>query len=169
MAPRPRSTPATWRRPGVSWTKPSRRSRSWRTSSTAEMWGSQSWLMPHTFPVGDVLHLLWGGQFCPQPAFSRHLLGSVLSHAPREPPERRLQARLPQCHILFPVTTPVLMVGRTPGSAADAPVGLLARCKMPISLYRLRDEGVPRGPGGPPHHFSRIGTSSCQPPFRPQN
>ena len=48
------------------------------------------------------------------------------------------------------------MVGRTPGSAADAPVGLLAPCKMLISLYRLRDEGVPRGPGGPPHHLRRI-------------
>jgi hypothetical protein len=36
------------------------------------------------------------------------------------------------------------LVGRTPGSAADAPVGLLAPGKM-------RDEGVPRGPGGPPH------------------
>src|ERR1017187_2865984 len=47
-------------------------------------------------------------------------------------------------------------VGRTPWSAADAPVGLLAPCKMPISLYRQRDEGVPRGPGGPPRHFLRI-------------
>jgi hypothetical protein len=27
--------------------------------------------MPHTFPVGDVLHLLWGGQSCPQPPFRR--------------------------------------------------------------------------------------------------
>jgi hypothetical protein len=44
------------------------------------------------------------------------------------------------------------MVGRTPRSAADAPVGLLAPRKMPMSLCRLRDEGVPRGPGGPPHH-----------------
>jgi hypothetical protein len=35
------------------------------------------------------------------------------------------------------------MVGRTPGSAADAPVGLLAPCKMLISLYRLRDEDSP--------------------------
>jgi hypothetical protein len=26
--------------------------------------------MPHTFPVGDV-HLLWGGQSCPQPPFRR--------------------------------------------------------------------------------------------------
>ncbi len=36
------------------------------------------------------------------------------------------------------------IVGRTPWSAADAPVGLLAP-------YKKRDEGVPRGPGGPPH------------------
>jgi hypothetical protein len=27
--------------------------------------------MPHTFPVGDLLHLLWGGQSCPQPPFRR--------------------------------------------------------------------------------------------------
>ena len=39
------------------------------------------------------------------------------------------------------------MVGR----AADAPVGLLAPCEMLMSLFRQRDEGVPRGPGGPPH------------------
>jgi hypothetical protein len=44
------------------------------------------------------------------------------------------------------------LVGRTPWSAADAPVGLLAPCKMLTPLCRLRDEGVPRGPGGPPHH-----------------
>src|ERR1019366_5318083 len=44
-----------------------------------------------------------------------------------------------------------LMVGRTPWSAADALVGLLAPCKMLTSWFGLRDEGVPRGPGGPPH------------------
>jgi hypothetical protein len=33
--------------------------------------GSQDWPMPHTFPVGDVLRLLWGGQSCPQPPFRR--------------------------------------------------------------------------------------------------
>src|ERR1017187_6509446 len=36
------------------------------------------------------------------------------------------------------------LVGRTPRSAADAPVGLLAPCKMLIWLFRLRDDGVPR-------------------------
>src|ERR1035438_3071837 len=49
------------------------------------------------------------------------------------------------------------MVGRTPWSAADAPVGLLALCMMLISFARQRDGGVPRGPGGPPrgppHHL----------------
>src|ERR1022692_3768345 len=40
--------------------------------------------------------------------------------------------------------------------AADAPVGLLAPRKMLISLCRLRDEGVPRGPGGPPHQAPRM-------------
>jgi hypothetical protein len=38
--------------------------------------------------------------------------------------------------------------GRTPWSAADAPVGLLALCMVLISLARQRDGGVPRGPGG---------------------
>src|ERR1035441_3066475 len=33
-------------------------------------------LLPHTFPAGDVLHLLWGGQSCPQPPF-RRLFGDV--------------------------------------------------------------------------------------------
>ena len=42
-------------------------------------------------------------------------------------------------------------VGRTPWSAADAPVGLLAPGEVLAPLFRLRDEGVPRGPGGPPH------------------
>ncbi len=39
------------------------------------------------------------------------------------------------------------LVGRTPRSAADAPVGLLAPCKLLISSFRprQRDEGVPRG------------------------
>src|ERR1035441_5468759 len=45
------------------------------------------------------------------------------------------------------------VVGRTPRSAADALVGLLAPCRMLNSLFRQRDEGVPRGPGGPPHHL----------------
>ena len=34
------------------------------------------------------------------------------------------------------------LVGRTPRSAADATVGLLAPCKMLISLPGQRDEGV---------------------------
>jgi hypothetical protein len=39
-------------------------------------------------------------------------------------------------------------VGRTPWSAADTPVGLLAPCKMLMSLFRQRDEDVrpQRGP-----------------------
>ena len=54
-------------------------------------------------------------------------------------------------------------IGRTPGSAADAPVGLLALCKIPISLFRRRDEGVlaqtaPRS-RGPPHQSSHGGFS----------
>jgi hypothetical protein len=34
-----------------------------------------------------------------------------------------------------------LSVGRTPWSAADARVGLLALCEMPTSWFRMRDEG----------------------------
>jgi hypothetical protein len=40
-------------------------------------------------------------------------------------------------------------VGQTPRSAADGPIGLFA-------LLRLRDEGVPRRPGGLPSN-SRAG------------
>jgi hypothetical protein len=35
------------------------------------------------------------------------------------------------------------MVGRTPWSAADAPVGLLALCMVLISLVLRRDEDSP--------------------------
>jgi hypothetical protein len=64
-----------------------------------------------------------------------------------------------QTHINLPLLEKVLalrgLVGRTPGSAADAPVGLPAPC----TLIRQRDEGVlaqraPR-PGGLPHHVVR--------------
>jgi hypothetical protein len=54
------------------------------------------------------------------------------------------------------------MVGRTPWSAADALVGLLAPCKTLLSLFRPRDGGVPRGPGGPPHHQCRLGDEARQ-------
>ena len=40
------------------------------------------------------------------------------------------------------IASPASLVGRTPWSAADAHVGLLAPRKMPMSLCRLRDEGV---------------------------
>jgi hypothetical protein len=42
------------------------------------------------------------------------------------------------------------MVGQTPWSAADAPVG-------PFALFRPRDEGVPRRPGGLPHNLGNTG------------
>ena len=56
---------------------------------------------------------------------------------------------------------PVFMVGRSPWTAADAPVGLFARCKMPTALCRRRDGGVlaqraPR-PRGPPHQCCDLG------------
>jgi len=47
-------------------------------------------------------------------------------------------------------------VGRSPWTAADALVGLLALCKVPTPLSRQRDEGVPRRPGGLPHNFRSI-------------
>jgi hypothetical protein len=43
-----------------------------------------------------------------------------------------------------------MMVGRTPWSAADAPVGLLAPCKMPISLSGQRDEDSRAAQDSPP-------------------
>src|SRR5271166_2815568 len=43
---------------------------------------------------------------------------------------------------------PLVRVGRTPRSAADAHVGLLE----PLSTPKVRVLGDPRGPGGPPHH-----------------
>jgi prepilin-type N-terminal cleavage/methylation domain-containing protein len=48
-------------------------------------------------------------------------------------------------------------VGRTPWSAADAPVGL-PRAAGGYLHDEMRDEGVPRGPGGPPH-LSRRGVT----------
>ena len=42
------------------------------------------------------------------------------------------------------------MVGRTPWSAADAPVGLLVASKILMLLFGMRDGGVPRGLGSPP-------------------
>jgi hypothetical protein len=60
------------------------------------------------------------------------------------PGRQRARARLLDARW---VQTDELMVERTPGSAADALVG-------------LRDEGVPRGPGGPPHH----GEDAAAPP-----
>jgi hypothetical protein len=40
------------------------------------------------------------------------------------------------------IVSPAGWVGRTPWSAADAPVGLPVPCKMLMSLFRQRDEGV---------------------------
>ena len=53
------------------------------------------------------------------------------------------------------------LVGRTPWSAADAPVGLFALGMMLGSLLRRRDEGVPRGPGGPPHQSDEVVFRPC--------
>src|ERR1035441_9388462 len=44
-----------------------------------------------------------------------------------------------------------LMVGRTPWSAADAPVGLRWTGGAALAAGK-RVQGAPRGPGGPPHH-----------------
>src|ERR1035441_6502368 len=44
------------------------------------------------------------------------------------------------------------IVGRSPWTAADALVGLLALRKALRKLGRQRDEGVPRRPGGLPHN-----------------
>src|ERR1035438_3262348 len=54
--------------------------------------------------------------------------------------------------------------GRT---ATDAPVGLLALCRMLISLLRPRDEGVPRRPGGLAHKLGSIPVIRKTPPTDP--
>jgi hypothetical protein len=52
-----------------------------------------------------------------------------------------------QMPLVFPGTAQsALIVGRTPRSAADAPVGLLALCMMRTALFQLRVQGDPRGP-----------------------
>src|SRR5438105_1794718 len=54
-------------------------------------------------------------------------------------------------------------MGRTPRSAADALVGLVA-----ISIhFEQRDQGVPRGPGGPPHNGSPLGSDLRDGPPQP--
>ena len=67
-----------------------------------------------------------------------------------------------------------LMVGRTPWSAADAPVGLLAPATIPIPSFRLLDEGVrpQRGPqdqAGPPHHSGDAATPGGYPGRGPES
>ena len=47
------------------------------------------------------------------------------------------------------------VVGRTPWSAADAPVGLSQLVENDL-LGKERVRGDPRGPGGPPHNLCRI-------------
>jgi hypothetical protein len=55
-----------------------------------------------------------------------------------------------------------VLVGRTPWSAADAPVGL-AVFRIVISWRRRRDGSVPRGPGGPPYQMPReVGIAVAQ-------
>ena len=61
------------------------------------------------------------------------------------------------------------MVGRTPWSAADAPVGLHSADKADF-VGEKRDQGDPRGPGGPPHHAKHavvlgggnVGLQACE-------
>src|ERR1035438_9339179 len=50
--------------------------------------------MPHTFPVDDVLHLLWGGQSCPQPPFGRLFRDVSEPSRGQRPAESRLQPGL---------------------------------------------------------------------------
>src|ERR1035437_8930536 len=83
----------------------------------------------------------------------------------------RWRTKSAQCHILFPATAQsALIVGRTPRSAADAPVGLHSMDEADF-VGEERVQGDPCGPGGPPHKFrsnSRywekyvaLGTSAC--------
>src|ERR1035441_1457066 len=53
------------------------------------------------------------------------------------------------------VVAHTLMVGRSPWTAADAPVGLLALCKTD-SVVSAAGRGRPARTGGPPHQWSGL-------------
>ena len=90
----------------------------------------------------------------------------------------RSRLRPPVGHPILPNATyssrcraPAFIVGPSLWTAADAPVGLFAPCRMPIPLFRLRDGGVPRRPRGLPHNFSSlpdIGKNKWRCPTLPQ-
>src|ERR1019366_5724433 len=61
-----------------------------------------------------------------------------------------------QSHILSPATAQSeSIVGRTPRSAAEAPVGLHGVDEADF-VGKERVQGDPRGPGGPPHKFRYV-------------
>ena len=72
-----------------------------------------------------------GGGFVPSEG-----VAAVVLEAPGR---HRARARLLDAWWVQPHTAS--MVGRTPWSAADAPVGLLAPATIPIPSFRLRDRG----------------------------
>src|SRR5260221_4040265 len=79
--------------------------------------------MPLSFPTSGILHLLWGGQSCPQPAFSR-LFGP--SCAPKESAESRLRPRLAAPRLL---QTAVPRKTKWHWGYQPAPQWLGCRCK----------------------------------------
>ena len=85
------------------------------------------------------------------PVPSRH----VLSPQRRKDAEISAEKNQERAASLVSSAQSGLMVGRTPWSAADAPVGLLG-AKQTGFPGEKRVQGDPRGPGGPPHHFCGI-------------
>ena len=79
----------------------------------------------------------------------------VLSPQRRRDAEVSAEKNRERAASLFSGAQSALMVGRTPWSAADALVGLLATNRAGFPGEQ-RVQGDPRGPGGPPHHFYRI-------------
>src|ERR1017187_9052953 len=60
----------------------------------ALLWGRRFRPMPHTFPDHAILHLLWGGQSCPQPPFRRFFRAVRESSEAQAPAESRRQPGL---------------------------------------------------------------------------
>jgi hypothetical protein len=74
----------------------------------------------------------------------------------------RLQARLPQCHLVFPI--PPFLHHWWGGRPRRQPAPWPARrsWQAPDSSRKERNEGVPRRPGDPPHYLCRSSFSKTK-------
>src|ERR1017187_6804864 len=138
--------------------------------------GSARWLWPAAVMTAFLMRKEAPGgkcETCPEDNCSpaRTLLPWPLNTTPAAgtPRQRRHQHGLPLPPVFPGVGQPASIVGRSPWTAADAPVGLFAPCQMLKSLFHLRDEGIPRRPGAAPQlrPVSRSGAPSPDPPALP--